>query len=135
MSHESKGLPRFATPEEVDAAATRRAVEVFRSFPNVYVPAEQVAGAGGIEKLSLTDWVRAGLLPKPEGSGGRGNKSRYPLYAVTCASFVKGQREMGFSLAEIRPQLTVKFGKKIVELLAEPRQSRNDARKNRLDDA
>ncbi|MDC0716124.1 MerR family transcriptional regulator [Nannocystis bainbridge] len=135
MPQELKTLPRFATSEEVEAAMTQGAVEVFKSLPNVYVLAEQVAGAGGIEKLSLTDWVRAGLLPKPEGTGGRGNRSRYPLYAVTCAHFVKGQREMGFSLAELRPQLIVKFGKKVVELLAEPRQSRNEARKSRLSDA
>lgn len=124
----SKSLPRFASAEEIAAATTQDPLELHRTQAHVFVASEQVADVGGIEKNTLSDWVRAGLLPMPEGTGGRGNRSRYPLFAVPLAQFVQQQRKMGFGIPDIRPQMPLAFGQEILELLAEPRESRSAAR-------
>ncbi|WAS91836.1 hypothetical protein [Nannocystis punicea] len=116
---------RFATPEELTEALRAGDVLVVReAFPNIYATTEQVAAAGEIERGSVGDWVRAGLLPIPEGSGGRGNKSRFPLFAVTLAKFIREQRKQGFGLLDLRPIMVATFCPRILEVLPDPRRSR-----------
>ncbi|MDC0716136.1 hypothetical protein [Nannocystis bainbridge] len=124
--------PRFATPSELtEALGAGDVFAVREAFPNIYATTDQVAGAGEIERGTVGDWVRAGLLPAPGGSGGRGNKARFPLFAVTLAKFIREQRKQGFGLPDLRPIMVATFCPRILELLAPPRESRSELAKRK----
>ena len=82
----------------------------------------------GINRNSLYEWVREGLLPAPNTTGGRGIIAKWPLSTLVIAKFVRGQRELGFGLSEIRARVIEAFGEKILEVTAEPRGPRARAR-------
>jgi DNA-binding transcriptional MerR regulator len=89
-----------------------------------YVNIYQVATAAGVEKQALGEWVRAGLLPKPQWTGGRGVLGKWPRVTLKIAAFVRGQRELGFGLQDIRARIVAAFGDKVLEVLAEPKAPR-----------
>lgn len=100
-----------------------------KPLPRGFVTTDEVASAGGIERGSVQDWARAGLLPAPESAGGRGNFSRWHPVSVTLASFIREQRDQGFTIPEIRERIVMAFGERILEILAEPRKSRSELAK------
>ena len=102
-----------------------------KPLPRGFVTTDEVATAGGIERGSVQDWVRAGLLPVPESTGGRGNFSRWHPFSVTLAKFIREQRAQGFTIPEIRGRIVMAFGERILELLPPPRKSRNELTKEK----
>ena len=99
-----------------------------------YVNIYQVMTAAGVDKQALGEWVRAGLLPKPQWTGGRGVLGKWPRVTLKIAAFVRGQRELGFGLQDIRARIVAAFGDKVLEVLAEPRPTRaqsNQAKKKK----
>jgi DNA-binding transcriptional MerR regulator len=89
-----------------------------------YVNIYQVMTAAGVDRAALREWVRAGLLPKPEWTGGRGVLGKWPRVTLKIAAFVRGQRELGFGLQDIRVRIIAAFGDKVLEVLAEPHSPR-----------
>lgn len=85
-----------------------------------YATTEEVSAVAGVERTALYEWLREGLLPKPQTSGGRGIIAKWPLSTLQIAEFVRSQRDLAFGLKEIRPRLVQAFGEKILEVLAEP---------------
>jgi DNA-binding transcriptional MerR regulator len=83
----------------------------------------------GVERASLYEWVREGLLPAPRTTGGRGIIAKWPLATLKIAKFVRSQRELGFGLPEIRARIIEAFGEKITEILDEPRGPRARTRR------
>ncbi len=94
-----------------------------------FVTTEEVSAVAGVERASLYEWVREGLLPAPKTTGGRGIIAKWPLATLKIAKFVRGQRELGFGLAEIRPRIIAAFGEKITTVLCEPRGPRARTRR------
>ena len=90
------------------------------STPRDYVTGDQVSGVAGVDRAALREWVRAGLLPRPQWTGGRGVIAKWPRVALKIAAFVRGQRELGFGLQDIRARIVTAFGEKVLEVLAEP---------------
>ena len=91
------------------------------SAPRDYATGEEMTAVAGVDRAALREWVRAGLLPKPAWTGGRGVIAKWPRSALKIAAFVRGQRELGFGLQDIRARIIAAFGDKVLELLAEPR--------------
>ncbi len=96
-----------------------------------FVTTEEVSEVAGVNRNSLYEWVREGLLPAPKTTGGRGIIAKWPLSTLVIAKFVRSQRELGFGLPEIRARIIEAFGEKIVEVLNEPRGPRSRARKGK----
>jgi DNA-binding transcriptional MerR regulator len=67
-----------------------------------FVTTEEVSEVAGVNRNSLYEWVREGLLPAPKTTGGRGIIAKWPLSTLVIAKFVRSQRELGFGLPEIR---------------------------------
>ena len=84
-----------------------------------FATTEEVSEVARVNRASLYEWVREGLLPAPKTTGGRG---------VMVANFVRTQRELGFGLSEIRLRIIEAFGERILEVIAEPRGPRARAR-------
>lgn len=97
--------------------------------PRDYATTDEVAMAAGVARASLSEWVRAGVLPAPSWTGGRGVIAKWPRVSLKIAAFVREQRELGFGLPEIRARIVAAFGDKVLEVLAEPRASRVQAQK------
>jgi|JI10StandDraft_1071094.scaffolds.fasta_scaffold1131956_2 DNA-binding transcriptional MerR regulator len=93
-----------------------------------FATTEEVSKVAGVERASLYEWVREGLLPAPQTTGGRGIIAKWPLATLKIAKFVRRQRALGFGLVEIRPRLIAAFGEKITTILSEPRGPRARAR-------
>lgn len=89
-----------------------------------YATTDEVSAVAGVERGSLGEWVRAGLLPAPTWTGGRGVIAKWPRSALKIAAFVRSQRELGFGLQDIRARIVAAFGDKVLEILAEPRHPR-----------
>jgi DNA-binding transcriptional MerR regulator len=68
-----------------------------------YATTEAVSEVAGVERMALNLWVRAGLLPAPKWTGGRGVIAKWPLVTLKIARFVRSQRDLGFGLQELRP--------------------------------
>jgi hypothetical protein len=69
--------------------------------------------------------VGAGGTPaRPEWTGGRGVLGKWPRVTLKIAAFVRGQRELGFGLQDIRARIVAAFGDKVLEVLAEPHSPR-----------
>lgn len=101
------------------------------SSPRDYVTSDQVSAVAGVDRAALREWVRAGLLPRPEWTGGRGIIAKWPRVALKIAAFVRGQRELGFGLQDIRARIVAAFGDKVLEVLAEPRSPRRAPNKKK----
>ncbi|PCC74643.1 MerR HTH family regulatory protein [Nannocystis exedens] len=86
-----------------------------------YATTEEVAEVAGVERAALYEWLREGLLPKPQTTGGRGVIAKWPLVTLKIAAFVRSQRDLAYGLAEIRPRIVAAFGEKVLEVLAKPR--------------
>ena len=93
-----------------------------------FATTEEVSEVAGVNRASLYEWVREGLLPAPKTTGGRGIIAKWPLSTLVIAKFVRSQRELGFGLTEIRARIIEAFGEKILEILDEPRGPRARAR-------
>ncbi|WAS94528.1 MerR family transcriptional regulator [Nannocystis punicea] len=91
-----------------------------KPVPKDYVLVEELSEVAGVDRKSLLEWGRAGLLPKPQSSRGRGIVSKWPRIALELAKVVRKYREQGFGLLEIRPYLIKAFGERILEVLPEP---------------
>lgn len=91
-----------------------------KPVPRDWVLVEELSEVAGVDRKSLLEWSRAGLLPKPQSSRGRGIVSKWPRIALELAKVVRKYREQGFGLLEIRPYLVKAFGEKILEVLPEP---------------
>lgn len=91
-----------------------------KPVPRDYVLVEELSEVAGVDRKSLLEWSRAGLLPKPQSSRGRGIVSKWPRIALELAKVVRKYREQGFGLLEIRPYLIKAFGERILEVLPEP---------------
>jgi hypothetical protein len=89
--------------------------------PRDYATTDEVSAAAGVERGALGEWVRAGLLPAPNWTGGRGVIAKWPRSALKIAAFVRSQRELGFGLQDIRVRIVAAFGDRVLEILAEPR--------------
>lgn len=63
-----------------------------------FVTTEEVSEVAGVNRNSLYEWVREGLLPAPKTTGGRGIIAKWPLATLTIAKFVRSQRDLGFGL-------------------------------------
>jgi predicted DNA-binding transcriptional regulator AlpA len=100
-----------------------------KPLPKDYATTEEVAEVAGVERGALYEWLREGLLPKPQTTGGRGIIAKWPLSTLTIAKFVRSQRDLAYGLSEIRPRIVAAFGEKILEVLAEPRGPRARKRK------
>jgi DNA-binding transcriptional MerR regulator len=98
--------------------------------PRDYVTGDEVSAVAGVDRAALREWVRAGLLPKPEWTGGRGVIAKWPRSTLKIAAFVRGQRELGFGLQDIRARIVAAFGDKVLELLAEPKRPRVQNKKS-----
>lgn len=85
-----------------------------------YVLVEELSEVAGVDRKSLLEWSRAGILPRPQSSRGRGIVSKWPRIALEIAKIVRKYREQGFGLLEIRPYLVKAFGEKILDVLPEP---------------
>ena len=96
-----------------------------------YVTGDQVSGVAGVDRAALREWVRAGLLPRPQWTGGRGVIAKWPPVSLKIAAFVRGQRELGFGLQDIRARVVAAFGDRVLEVLAEPRSPRAQNRKKK----
>ena len=94
-----------------------------------YVNIYQVMTAAGVDKQALGEWVRQGLLPRPQWTGGRGVLGKWPRVTLKIAAFVRGQRELGYGLQDIRARIVAAFGDKVLEVLAEPRPPRAQNKK------
>ena len=60
--------------------------------------------AGGVARLTILAWVKAGLLPEPESvpTGNRGgHANRYPAWAIERARFIGAKRRSGHTKAEV----------------------------------
>lgn len=110
-------------------AGTRRAIlraEMYeeswkpKPVPKDYVLVEELTEVAGVDRKSLLEWSRAGILPRPQSSRGRGIVSKWPRIALEIAKVVRKYREQGFGLLEIRPYLVKAFGERILEVLPEP---------------
>jgi len=99
--------------------------------PRDYVTSDQVSDVAGVERVALREWVRAGLLPKPQWTGGRGVIAKWPRVALKIAAFVRGQRELGFGLQDIRARIVAAFGNRVLKMLAEPHSPRVQNRKKK----
>lgn len=93
-----------------------------------YATTEEVTAVAGVERASLYEWLREGLVPEPQTTGGRGIIAKWPLVTLKIVKFVRSQRELGFGLKEIRPRIVAAFGEKVLEVLAKPRGPRARAR-------
>jgi excisionase family DNA binding protein len=93
-----------------------------------FATTEEVSEVAGVNRASLYEWVREGLLPAPKTTGGRGVIAKWPLPTLVVAKFVRTQRDLGFGLSEIRLRIIEAFGEKILEVIAEPRGPRARAR-------
>ncbi len=93
-----------------------------------FATTEEVSEVAGVNRNSLYEWVREGLLPAPKTTGGRGIIAKWPLSTLVIAKFVRSQRDLGFGLTEIRARIIEAFGEKIIEVLDEPRGPRARAR-------
>lgn len=85
-----------------------------------YVIGDSVSSVAGVDRAALREWVRAGLLPRPQWTGGRGALGKWPRMSLKIAAFVRDQRELGFGLQDIRARIVAAFGEKVLEVLAEP---------------
>jgi excisionase family DNA binding protein len=94
-----------------------------------FATTEEVSKVAGVERASLYEWVREGLLPAPRTTGGRGIIAKWPLATLKIAKFVRGQRELGFGLPDLRARIIAAFGEKITTILAEPRGPRARTRR------
>ena len=94
-----------------------------------YVTGDHVSDVAGVDRAALREWVRAGLLPRPQWTGGRGVIAKWPRVSLKLAAFVRGQRELGFGLQDIRERIVAAFGEKVLEVLAEPRSPRGQNKK------
>lgn len=92
-----------------------------KPMPKDFATTEEVSAAGGIERNSVYDWLRYGLLPEPQTSGGRGIIAKWPMVTLELAKFIRSQRALGFGLPEIRPRIVTAFGDEILEVIAEPK--------------
>lgn len=79
------------------------------STPREYATTDEVSAVAGVERGSLGEWVRAGLLPAPNWTGGRGVIAKWPRSALKIAAFVRSQRELGFGLQDIRARIVAAF--------------------------
>jgi DNA-binding transcriptional MerR regulator len=70
-----------------------------------YVIGDSVSSMAGVDRAALREWVRAGLLPRPQWTGGRGALGKWPRVSLKIAAFVRGQRELGFGLQDIRARI------------------------------
>ena len=55
-----------------------------------FATTEEVSAVAGVERASLYEWVREGLLPAPKTTGGRGIIAKWPLSTLVIAKFVPG---------------------------------------------
>lgn len=94
-----------------------------------YATTEEVTDVAGVERASLYEWLREGLIPEPETTGGRGIIAKWPLVTLKIVKFVRSQRDLGFGLKEIRPRIVAAFGERVLAVLAEPRGPRARARR------
>lgn len=95
-----------------------------------YATTEEVSEAAGVERAALYEWLREGLIPEPQTTGGRGIIAKWPLVTLKIAAFVRSQRALGFGLKEMRARIVAAFGEKVLEVLAEPRGPRARARRD-----
>lgn len=78
-----------------------------KSDPN-YAYTEDLMEAGGVTRLTIVSWLKAGLLPTPESvptGGPGGHAHRYPAWAVERARFIGAKRRAGYTKEEIREML------------------------------
>ena len=99
--------------------------------PRDYATGDEVSAVAGVDRAALREWVRAGLLPRPQWTGGRGVIAKWPRSALKIAAFVRSQRELGFGLQDIRVRIVAAFGDKVLEVLAEPRSPRVQNKKKK----
>lgn len=69
-----------------------------------FATTEEVSAAAGISRVSLWRWVRLGLLPEPTRiSGGRasGVRGRWPAWAVERAAWIRARRDEKLTLDEV----------------------------------
>lgn len=95
-----------------------------------YATTEEVTEAAGIERAALYEWLREGLIPEPQTTGGRGIIAKWPLVTLKIVKFIRSQRDLGFGLREMRARIVAAFGDKVLTVLAEPRGPRARARKD-----
>lgn len=95
-----------------------------------YATTEEVTEAAGIERAALYEWLREGLIPEPQTTGGRGIIAKWPLVTLKIVKFIRSQRDLGFGLREMRARIVAAFGDKVLTVLAEPRGPRPRARKD-----
>lgn len=100
--------------------------------PRDYATTDEVAAIAGVARGSLSEWVRAGVLPAPSWTGGRGVIAKWPRVSLKIAAVVREQRELGFGLSEIRARIISAFGDKVIEVLAEPRGARVQGRMKKV---
>lgn len=89
-----------------------------------YATSDEVSAVAGVDRLALREWVRAGLLPASQWTGGRGVIAKWPRSTLKIAAFVRSQRELGFGLQDIRARIVAAFGARVLELLPEPHSPR-----------
>jgi DNA-binding transcriptional MerR regulator len=70
----------------------------------MYAYTEDLMEAGGVSRMTITTWVREGLLPVPESvslGGPGGHSHRWPAWAIERARFIGMKRRAGYTKPEI----------------------------------
>lgn len=70
----------------------------------MYAYTEDLMEAGGVSRITITAWVREGLLPVPESvslGGPGGHSNRWPAWVIERARFIGMKRRVGYTKPEI----------------------------------
>ena len=79
-----------------------------RNLSGDFATTEELMAAAGVVRRTIQQWTKSGLLPKPtlvSLGNPRGAFHRYPREAVERAAWIRGQREAGYTLQEIKAKL------------------------------